>query len=225
MKLFNINKKTAPVNNPTVPAAPVEVVDLNKRDFTQGLVTTKDIIAPSSLEVDFNHIRIDNRYYRTLFVAAYPRFVGINWLSSLINFDATLSLSMYIYPTDGKAILDDLRRKITEMEAEISTDIQRGRLVNPATQAKLEDAMNLQADLVKGEERFFQFGLYITIFAESENELDRINKNIEASMGSLLLVTKRATLQMEDGFITGLPLNSDRVNINRNMDTTSLATT
>jgi len=196
-----------------------------KKLFEQGLVTTKDVIAPASLEVDFNYLRIDNKYYRTLFVAAYPRFVGMNWLSSLINFDATVTVSMYIYPTDGKAILDDLRRKITEMEAEMSSDIQRGRLVNPATQAKLEDAMNLQADLVKGEERFFQFGLYITMAADTKEEIDRTNKNLEAALGSLLIVSKRATLQMEDGFITTLPAADDRLNINRNMDTTSLATT
>ena len=197
----------------------------DKKPFEQGLVTTKDIIAPASLEVDFNDLRIDNKYYRTLFVVAYPRFVGINWLSSLINFDAALSISMYVYPTDGKEILDDLRRKITEMEAEIGSDIQRGRLVNPATQAKLEDAMNLQADLVKGEERFFQFGLYITIFSESKEEIEKINKNLEAALGSLLIISKRATLQMEEGFITGLPIASDRLEITRNMDTTSLATT
>ncbi len=202
------------------------VVDnTKKRDFSDGLVSIKDIIAPSSLEVDFNHVRIGDKYFRTLFVSGYPRFVGMNWLSSLINFDWTLNISMYIYPTDGKAILDDLRRKITEMEAELSTDIQRGRLVNPATQAKLEDALNLQADLVKGEERFFQFGLYINISADSKEDLDRINKNLEAALGSLLVVSKRATLQMEDGFITCLPANSDRLGITRNMDTTSLATT
>ena len=209
----------------TTPPVNTQVPNDGKKPFSEGLVSTKDVIAPSSLEVDFNYIRIDNKYYRTLFVAAYPRYVGINWLSSLINFDAALSLSMYIYPTDGKAILDDLRRKITEMEAEMSSDIQRGRLVNPATQAKLEDAMNLQADLVKGEERFFQFGLYITISTDTKEELDRINKNLEAALGSLLIVSKRATLQMEEGFITGLPIGDDRLNITRNMDTTSLATT
>ncbi len=218
MKLFN--KKTIPVNNPE----PVKV-DPNKRDFTAGLVSTKDVIAPSAIEVDFNHIRIDNKYYRTLFVAAYPRFVGINWLSSLINFDSSLNISMFIFPTDGKAVLDDLRRKITEMEAELSTDIQRGRLINPATQAKLEDALNLQANLVKGEERFFQFGLYVTITAESVAELDRTNKNLEAALGALLIISKKATLQMEDGFITTLPVCQDKLAISRNMDTTSLATT
>ena len=225
MNIFNKNKKTVETKPAEVVSQTTTNGNENKKPFEQGLVTTKDIIAPASLEVDFNDIRIDNKYYRTLFVVAYPRFVGINWLSSLINFDAALSISMYVYPTDGKEILDDLRRKITEMEAEISSDIQRGRLVNPATQAKLEDAMNLQADLVKGEERFFQFGLYITIFSESKEEVEKINKNLEAALGSLLIVSKRATLQMEDGFITGLPIASDRLDITRNMDTTSLATT
>ncbi len=206
-------------------SASVTANNNGSKPFEEGLVSTKDIIAPSAIEVDFNHIRIDDKYYRTLFVAGYPRFVGINWLSPLINFDASLNVSMFIYPTDGKEILDDLRRKITEMEAELSTDIQRGRIVNPATQAKLEDALSLQADLVKGEERFFQFGLYITISAESVEELDRINKNIEASLGALLIISKKATLQMEDGFMTTLPICSDKLSITRNMDTTSLATT
>lgn len=224
--LDKLTKKPATEKTPVAAQPAATTTDNeNKKPFEQGLVTTKDIIAPASLEVDFNSLRIDNKYYRTLFVVGYPRFVGVNWLSSLINFDAALSISMYVYPTDGKEILDDLRRKITEMEAEISSDIQRGRLVNPATQAKLEDAMNLQADLVKGEERFFQFGLYITIFAESESEVDRINKNLEAALGSLLIISKRATLQMEDGFITGLPIANDKLQITRNMDTTSLATT
>ncbi|MBU1117800.1 ATP-binding protein [Patescibacteria group bacterium] len=196
-----------------------------EKQFVEGLVSTKDIIAPAAVEVDFNHIRIDNKYYRTCFVAGYPRFAGLNWLSPLINFDASLKISMYIYPTDGKEILDDLRRKIAEMEAEISTDIQRGKVVNPATQAKLEDALTLQADLVKGEERFFQFGLYMTLAATTKEELDKITKNLEAALGALMIISKRATLQMEEGFSTTLPLCSDKLNITRNMDTTSLANT
>jgi type IV secretory pathway VirB4 component len=111
------------------------------------------------------------------------------------------------------------------MEAELSTDIQRGRLVNPATQAKLEDALNLQANLVKGEERFFQFGLYITISGTSVAELDKINKNLEAALGALLIISKRATLQMEDAFVSTLPICQDKISISRNMDTTSLAST
>jgi len=224
--MINLFKKPEKKTDPTKPAvvAP-EKKQEGQRQFIEGLVSTKDIIAPGSLEVDVDELRIDGKYYRTLFIVGYPRFVGINWLSPLINFDASLNVSMFIYPTDGKEILDDLRRKIAEMEAEINTDVQRGRVVDPSTQAKLEDALTLQADLVRGEERFFQFGLYVTISATVKEELNRINKNLEAALGALMIISKKASYQMEDGFVTTLPACSDRLNETRNMDTTSLATT
>ncbi|MDP3954906.1 MAG: ATP-binding protein [bacterium] len=193
--------------------------------FTKGMVSVQDIIAPSAIDVDFSYIKINNTYFRTLFVAGYPRFVSANWLSPLISFDQSLDISMFVYPVEGKTILDELRRKITEMEAEISSDIQRGKLAQPTTQAKLEDASSLQEQLVKGIERFFQFGLYITIPAASLEELNHTAKEVESMLGSLLIVAKQATLQMEDGFKTTLPLCVDKLMITRNMDTTSLATT
>jgi len=193
--------------------------------FGAGVPTIKDIIAPSAIEVDFSYLKIDNKYLRTFFVAGYPRFVSANWLSPLINFDHTLDISMFIYPVEIKGTLDDLRRKIAEMEAEISTDIQRGRVVDPSTQAKLEDALALQEELAKGTEHFFQFGLYITIPADSLQELEKVSREVETTLGSLLIIAKTASLQMEEGFKTTLPLGTDLLNITRNMDTTSLATT
>lgn len=223
MNIFNLGKNK---NEPAPAQGEVgTAVDPNKRNFAQGLVSTKDVLAPSSLEVDVDFIKIGNKFYRTVFTVINRRFVEINWLSSLINFDASLAVSMYIYPSDGKEILDDLRRKITEMEAELTTDIQRGRIVNPATQAKLEDALDLQANLVKGEERFFQMGLYMTINADTKEDLDKITKNLEAAMGALMVITKKTNYDAENAFITTLPLAQDRLNLTRNMDTTSLATT
>jgi type IV secretory pathway VirB4 component len=193
--------------------------------LAKGTVSVKDLIAPSSIEVDFDYLKIGNIYVRTLFVAGYPRFVSANWLSPLINFDYSLDISLFIYPIEGKGVLDDLRRKIAEMEAEIATDMQRGRVLDPGVQAKLEDAQALQEELVRGAERFFQFGLYITIPAPSLEELNRISKEVESTLGSLLIISKHTTLQVEDGFTTTLPICTDRLMINRNMDTTSLATT
>ncbi|TSC53982.1 MAG: Type IV secretory pathway VirB4 components-like protein [Microgenomates group bacterium LiPW_31] len=194
-------------------------------ELGRGMVSVQDVVAPGAIEVDFDYLKIGNKYFRTLFVAGYPRFVSANWLAPLINFDHSLDVAMYIYPVEGKGVLDDLRRKIAEMEAEIQTDIERGRIVDPATQAKVEDARVLQEQLVKGAERFFQFGLYITIPADSLEELDQVSKQVASTLGSLLIISKHATLQMEDGFKATIPTCVDRLMITRNMDTTSLATT
>src|SRR5690606_35041007 len=71
----------------------------------------------------------------------------------------------------------------------------------------------------------FQLGLYITIPADSLDELERVTKQFQSTLGSLLIVSKSAALQMEDGFKTTIPLGIDKLVVTSNMDTTSLATT
>ena len=177
------------------------------------------------MEEDFDYIKINDVYFRTIFVGGYPRFVAPGWLEPVVNFDSSLDISFYIYPVDGKSVLDDLRRKIAEMEAEISTDIERGKIVDPSTQAKLEDARALQEQLVKGIERFYEFSFYITIPANSVDELNQITRQIQSQLGALLIVSKHAILDMEEGFLSTAPMGIDRLSITRNMDTTSVATT
>jgi len=187
--------------------------------------STLDFIAPQKIELDFNHLKIGNTYFRSFFVGGYPRFVSASWLDPIINFDHSLDISFFVYPVESKTVLDDLRRKIAEMEAEISTDLQRGKIINPSTQAKLEDAQALQEQLVKGVERFFQFSFYITVPSDSIEELSNITKQIESTLASLLVSVKKSTLSQEDCFISTLPIGLDKMLITRNMDTTSLATT
>jgi conjugal transfer ATP-binding protein TraC len=193
--------------------------------FSQGLVSIQDIIAPEAIEVDFTYQKINSTYSRTLFVAGYPRTVPSNWLAPLINFPHQLDVSMFVFPVDVREVLESLKRKITEMEAEITSDIRQGKISNIDTEVKLEDARVIREQLAKGAERFFQFGLYVTIMARDKEELDRVTKAVQSSLGSLLIVSKKATLQMDEGFKTTLPMGIDHLLVTRNMDTTSLATT
>ncbi len=188
-------------------------------------LTLEDVLAPSEIEVDFNNIRINNRFFRTYFMSNYPRFVEPNWLEPIISFDHSLLISMFIYPSQSAGVLDELKRKIAEMEATIQTDLERGRALDPAVEVALEDARALQDQLVKGAERFFQFALYVTIPAQSKEELHNISKMVESTLASLSMTAKPTTLQMEDGFKSTLPQGTDLLNLTHNMDTTSLATT
>ncbi len=219
--------KTNPSNSVTATDKPKDLKPQvrNPRTAFQEGMNVLDIIAPQLIEEDFDYIKINDVYFRTLFVAGYPRFVAPGWLEPVINFDTSLDISFYTYPVDGKSVLDDLRRKIAEMEAELSTDIERGKIVDPSTQAKLEDAKSLQEQLVKGIERFYEFSFYITIPANSVDELNHVTRQIESQLGSLLIVAKHAILDMEEGFLSTAPFGIDKLSITRNMDTTSVATT
>lgn len=204
--------------NPTTDAAPTKPGD-------SGPPTIRDLIAPPAIEVDFDTIKIGDLYFRTLFVAGYPRFVSANWLDPLVSFTHTLDIAMYVYPTKSEEVLENLKRKVGEMEATIQSDMKRGRVIEPSIQVALEDALGLQQELAKGAQRFFQFALYITIPAKNLEDLNKTTRQVEATLSSLLIITKRAILQMEEGFKTTLPMGCDRLVVTRNMDTTSLATT
>ncbi|HET9946538.1 MAG TPA: ATP-binding protein [Patescibacteria group bacterium] len=219
--MFGKKKKQQPIQPPqaTPTTTPPPAV------FHRVATSISDIIAPSSVEVDFRSIKVGDEYHRTFFIVGYPRYVSTGWLTSLIDFDQSLDIGMFIYPVFTDDVLSNLRRKIAEMEATVGDQEEKGLAPNPQVSAALNDAYALQAELAKGMERFFQFGLYVTLAAKDLNELEQGSKRLMSTMSSLLLVPKVATLQMEDGYKTTLPFGQDRLSINRNMDTSSLAST
>jgi hypothetical protein len=220
---------TQPANQPAVvqpvKATKTAIPTNGISKLEKGMMSLVDLVAPSSVEVDFRYIRVGEKFYSTLFVVGYPRFVSPNWLQPIIDYDHTLDISMFCYPTQSGDVLSDLRRKIAEMEATIMADEENGKPANPTVQAALEDAQALQEELAKGVERFFQFSFYINLSADSVLELEEATKQLRTTLASLLLTAKTATLQMEEGFKSSIPMAQDRLFITRNMDTTSLAST
>lgn len=217
-------KEQKPINNQKDPK-PATGITKDTGQFSNGITSIRDIIAPSSIYVDFNYVKIGNRFYRSLFVSGYPRYVGANWLNPIVTFEQPVEIAMFYYPVGAKGVLDDLRRKITEFQAQMATDKQKGKVQDPQITAALEDARDLEEKLVKGVERFFQFSFYITIPADSLEELESTTKRIQGVLGSLLIVAKNTTLQMEEAFQSTLPAGIDKLVYVRNMDTSAIATT
>jgi len=218
MKFFG--KKKTQAKTTQITTTNPEIAKIEK-----GLLSLTDVIAPSSVEVDFQYVRVGEKFHKTFFVVGYPRYVSANWLQPLIDFDHSMSTSMFIYPTSSPDVLSDLRRKIAEMEATISSQIEAGQVVDPKVRAALDDALAIQDQLAKGVERFFQFSLYITLSSDTVKELEEASKKLLSTLGSIMMIAKTATLQMEDGFKSTVPLGQDRLFTTRNMDTTSLAST
>lgn len=222
--------KAMPAGKPVAKKAPAaggkqQAVDKGIQTFEKGLTNVVDLIAPSSVEVDFRYIRVGDNFYTTLFIAGYPRYVSPGWLEGIIDYDHTMDIGMFCYPTSSSDVLQDLKRKIGEMQATLASDAEQGKVADPTVEAALEDALGLQEELAKGVERFFQFGFYITVSDVDVDKLRETIKNLQTALNSLLLTGKLATLQMEEGFKSTLPMGQDRLYITRNMDTSSLAST
>jgi conjugal transfer ATP-binding protein TraC len=192
--------------------------------FQKGVTALRDFIAPSSIEFSGTHFQLGTRYARSYYVYGYPRQIYTGWLSGLVNVDEVLDLSMYIYPVESQVVLENLRKKVTQLEAGIQIDGEKGRVRDPGKQAAIIDAEEMRDKLQVGEERFFRFGLYFTIYAGSLDELEFVSHKIESMLGQQLVYSKPATSQQEQGLNSTVPQMADQLQIRRNMSTGALST-
>ena len=192
--------------------------------FLKGMTTLRDLIAPSSLEIHSSHFRIGTKYGRTMYIYGYPRELYTGWLSGLINIDQVLDISMFIYPVETEVVLNNLRKKVTQLEADMSISSEKGRTRDPAREAALADAEELRDQLQVGAERFFRYGLYVTLYADSLEELGFVQHSLETLFGQQLVYSKTASSQQEQGLNSTIPQMSDQLQIRRNMNTGAIST-
>jgi len=184
-----------------------------------------DIIAPPSLDIEQNYLQLGNFYVRTLFAFTYPRYIDTDWLSPIINYDATIDISMYIQPLESKDVLKDLKQQVGKLESTMAIDQEKGVPRDPELETALGDVEALRDVLQRGELRLFHFGLYFTLYANSLEELKILTDQLETTLGGMLVYTKQALFQMDAGFNATLPLMFDKINVLRNFDTASLSST
>lgn len=192
--------------------------------FLKGVSTLRDLIAPSSIEIHSSYFRLGTKYGRTLYVYGYPRSIYTGWLSPLINIDEVLDVSMYVYPVESQVVLNNLRKKVTQLEASYSINSEKGRVRDPALEAAISDAEELRDQIQLGAERFFRFGLYVTLWADSMDELNFVQQKIETIFGQQMVFSKVASSQQEQGLNSSVPQMSDQLQIRRNMNTGAIST-
>lgn len=192
--------------------------------FQKGITALRDFIAPSSIEFFSTHFQIGTRFARTYYVYGYPRQIYTGWLSSMINLDEIMDLSMFIYPVESQVVLENLRKKVTQLEAGLQIDAEKGRVRDPGKQAAILDAEEMRDKLQVGEERFFRFGLYFTIYGSTMDELEFVAHKVESMLGQQLVYSKPATSQQEQGLNSTVPQLVDGLQIRRNFNTGALST-
>ncbi|NCQ54490.1 conjugal transfer protein TraC [Candidatus Saccharibacteria bacterium CG11_big_fil_rev_8_21_14_0_20_41_19] len=192
--------------------------------FLKGVTTLRDLIAPSSLEIHAAYFRLGTKYGRTLYIYGYPRQIYTGWLSSLINIDEVLDVSMFIYPVESQVVLNNLRKKVTQLQASMSVNSDKGRTRDPGLEAAINDAEELRDQLQVGAERFFRYGLYVTLYADSLDELGFVQHKIETIFGQQMIFSKVASSQQEQGLNSTIPQMADQLQIRRNMNTGAIST-
>ncbi len=183
----------------------------------------KDIIAPSALEVTANHVKLGEKVARTLFIFSYPRFLAINWFSPIINLDKVFDISLYIHPIDTATVLRQLQKKVAEVQSQIHEREEKGLVRDPMLDAANQNLEELRDKLQQAEEKLFSFGFYITLYADTAEELDREESEVRSMLQAKLVYSKPALFQQTEGLLTVFPLGNDRLGVNTRLNSSPVS--
>ena len=155
----------------------LELPFLKKREIkipVPETITIKDIIAPASIKITGNYLQFGERLAKVFFIFSYPRYLSTGWFSPVINLDVPMDISFFIHPADTSKILKELRKKITAVQAEMMEREEKGLIRSPELEIAYRDMEVLRNKLQTAQERMFHFGLYLTIYGDTEKELREI---------------------------------------------------
>jgi len=193
--------------------------------YHEGLATVIDLVSPSALRVNSNYIQIGETLAKTIFATTYPRYLHASWFSPIINLDMPMDISMFIHPVETAEVMKSLRRSVTQVESQIHLEEEAGKVRDPVLETALRDIEDLRDKLQQGTERFFKYGLYITIYADNLETMEKSTRFIESLLESSLVYVKDAIFRSEQGFSSTLPLANDELGVSNNMNSAPLSTT
>lgn len=196
-----------------------------EKEYKEALAFLKDAISPAFMKESSTHIQINNTFAKTFFVYAYPTFLEWNWLSPIINLDIKFDMSLFTYPIDSAFIQKFLKKRLVELNSERSINADKWLVNDTAIDAQIQDVEELRYKLTRWEEKYFHLSIYITIYSDSLEKLDKIWKNIETILSGRNVLQKQAYLRSMQGFISTGPFARDEIWVYRNMSTWGISTT
>ena len=212
--LSNIFKKKG--ESPIVSILPEEI-------YQAGVLELKDVIAPSALKVSPKELNLGEKVGRTLFVISYPRFLEQSWFAPIINLDKVFDISIFVHPVDTAKILRHFQKKVAEVQSQISRREDKGLVRDPALDTAYQDLEQLRDQLMQAQEHLFDVGVYITIFADNESELDKLESEIKSILEAKLIYVKPALFQQEQGFKSVIPICDDQLSVHSKLNSSPLS--
>ena len=182
-----------------------------------------EFIAPAAFNIAPSYIQVGDKFARTIFLATFPRYLQTSWFSPVINLDRVFDVSIFILPKNTATVLKQLRDQLTRLEAQTMEEAAKGKVRDPILETAIQDIENLRDRLQQGTDKFFELGVYITIYENSLKELDETESKLRSMLEYQLIFPKAATFRMLEGFTSTMPINDDRLNVHTSLNTEPLS--
>jgi type IV secretory pathway VirB4 component len=201
-----------------------EVVPVLPKDiYNQGTLDLVDTIAPTALLISSREIQLGEKFVRAFYTISYPRFLSDSWFSPVINLDKVLDVSIFIHPVETEQALRSFQKKVAEVQSQISEREAKGLVRDPLLDTAYQDLESLRNNLQQAQEKLFDVGLYLALYGDTKEEIDKTEGDIRGILDAKLVYTKPALFQQEQGFRSCLPLGTDELLVNSKLNSSPLS--
>lgn len=183
----------------------------------------RDILAPSALKVNVKELNLGEKIVRSFFVISYPRYLSEDWFAPIINMDKMFDISIFIHPLETSKILRSFQKKVAEVQSQIRIREERGLVRDPMLDTAYQDLENLRDQLQQAQEKMFEVGLYVSVYGNKSEDLDKIESEIKSILESKLVYMKPALFQQEQGFRSILPIAKDELSVHSKINSSPLS--
>jgi len=197
--------------------------EISMKIFETPVLDMKDIIAPSSFTTTSDYMKLGGKLAKSFFIFSYPRYLSTGWFSPIINMDTPMNIAIHIHPIDTGLILKQLRKRVTEVAAELSEREEKGLIRDPTLEIAYQDLEALRDKLQTAQERMFKFGVYLTVYGDTVQQLRDIETNLRSILESRLIYIKPSLYQQRAGFNTTAPYGLDQLQVHNSMNTDPLS--
>ena len=216
MALLDLLKGKSTPSTEVLPVLPEEI-------FKTGVLDLQDVIAPHALRVNSRELDLGEKIARTFFVISYPRFLTTGWFAPIINMDKVIDISIFVHPMDTNEMLRKFQKKVAEVQSQISTREEKGMVRDPMLDTAYSDLEKLRDSLQQAQERIFEVGLYLTIYGNTREEIDKVETEVRSVLESRLVYIRPALFQQEQGFRSVIPLAMDELSVHTKLNSAPLS--
>lgn len=196
---------------------------LPKGIYQQGSLDLVDTIAPTALKISSREIELGEKFVRVFYTISYPRFLTDSWFSPVINLDKVLDISLFIHPIETEVALRGFQKKVAEVQSQIGEREAKGLVRDPLLDTAYQDLEALRDNLQQAQEKLFEVGLYLALYGDSKEEIDKTEGDIRGILDSKLVYTKPALFQQEQGIRSCLPTGTDELQVHSKLDSSPLS--
>ncbi len=210
------SNKTGSKKREIMPVLPKEI-------YEAATLELQDILAPSALKVSPKNLNLGDKITRTYFVISYPRYLSDNWFTPIINLDKIFDVAIHIHDINTEDILKKFQKKVAEVQSQINVRESKGLVRDPVLDTAYQDLESLRDSLQQAQQKMFDVGLYITLYADNEKELSKIESEVKSMLESKLVYIKPALFQQDVGFNSVIPTGNDFLAIHQKLNSEPLS--